>query len=77
MEREDQALLERIAPLDSQLRELYNRHRKLEKQVARFGRYAAYSSSAALRQKQLKKQKLHDMDRIMSILNEHRTQANS
>ena len=77
MEKADHDLLEKIVPIDSHLRELYNRHLKLEKEVERFGRYAAYSSSAALRHKELKKQKLYEMDQIMSILSEHRLQANS
>ena len=77
MEKADHELIEKIVPVNSQLRELYNRHVKLEKEVERFGRYAAYSSSAALRQKELKKQKLLEMDRIMSILNEHKIEANA
>lgn len=77
MEKADQHLIEEIVPFNTQLRELYNRHIKLEKEVERFGRYAAYSSSAALRHKELKKQKLLEMDQIMSILTEHKLQSNS
>lgn len=77
MEKVDEDLIEKIVPLNPHLRDLYNRHIKLEREVERFGRYAAYSSSAALRHKELKKQKLHEMDLIMSILNEHRLEANS
>ena len=77
MEKADHDLIEKIVPINSQLRELYNRHIKLEKEVERFGRYAAYSSSAALRHRELKKQKLLEMDQIMSILSEHREQVNS
>ncbi|HQH27149.1 MAG TPA: DUF465 domain-containing protein, partial [Oligoflexia bacterium] len=52
--------------------ELYEEHLELEKEVEKLERYAAYSSSAALRHKQLKKEKLRGMDAIMSILHEHR-----
>jgi|ADurb_Gly_02_Slu_FD_contig_21_2676844_length_447_multi_5_in_0_out_0_1 uncharacterized protein YdcH (DUF465 family) len=72
MERTDQELLFQIADSNPYLKKLYEEHLQLEEEVERLGRYAAYSSSAALRHKALKKEKLRGMDAIMSILNEHR-----
>lgn len=73
MEKLEQELLEKIVPINPELRQLYNRHRKLEKEVERFGRYAAYSSSAALKHQELKKEKLRDKDRIIALLKAHET----
>ncbi len=72
MEKRDEELVLHLAENDSHLRELYEEHLELEKEVEKLERYAAYSSSAALRHKQLKKEKLRGMDAIMSILHEHR-----
>ena len=76
MEKVEQELIEKIVPFNSKLRTLYSRHRKLEKEVERLGRYAAYSSSAALKHRELKKEKLLGKQEIMSIINEHRLVGN-
>jgi uncharacterized protein YdcH (DUF465 family) len=76
MEKMDQELIERIVPINPTLKQLYARHRKLEKEVERFGMYAAYSSSASLRHKELKKEKLREKDMMMSILNEYKSVVN-
>lgn len=72
MEKSDHDLLLELASNNPDLRRLYDRHRKLEKEVEKFGRYAGYSSSAALRQRELKKEKLRGMESMMAILNQHR-----
>lgn len=72
MEKTDHELLLSIASTDPTLKKLYDEHRKLEKQVERFERYAAYSASARLRQQELKKEKLRGMDDIMAILKQHK-----
>ena len=72
MEKADEELIEELAGSDSRLKQLYNQHRKLEKEVKKFERYLAFSSSTALKQRQLKKQKLLGMDSIMAILNQYR-----
>ena len=72
MEQADRDLLSDMARANVTVRKLLNEHRKLEKKVEQFGRYAAYSSAAALRHKELKKEKLRGMDKIMSYLQEHR-----
>jgi uncharacterized protein YdcH (DUF465 family) len=50
------------------LKKLYLRHKKLEREVERFEQYARYSSAAAIRHKELKKQKLKWKEEIFSIL---------
>lgn len=68
MEQMERETLNQLAQEDVQLKKLLNEHKKLEKKVEQFGRYAAYSSSAALRQKELKKEKLRGVDRMMRFL---------
>ncbi len=77
MEELEQQLIDQIVPVNPELKQLYNRHKKLEREVERFGRYAAYSSSAALRHQELKKQKLLEKDRIIALLKEHATELAS
>ncbi len=72
MERADHELLVSAMISDTELKKLYNRHRKLEKEVENLERYAAYSTSAALRQRELKKLKLRGMETIMARLTAHR-----
>lgn len=72
MEKSDRDLLEELASNDTNLKRMYDRHLKLEREVERFGRYAKYSSTAALRQKELKKEKLRGMDHMMAIVKSHR-----
>lgn len=72
MEQADRDLLDNLLTTDSRLKNLFSEHQKLEKEVAKFERYAAFSTAAALRQKQLKKEKLRGMDTIMTILNHYK-----
>ena len=72
MNKADEELVLAIVPTKPTLKKLYQEHRKLEKEVARFERYSPYSSTADLKQKTLKKQKLKGMEQIMSILQQHR-----
>ena len=72
MEKADQELLFRIAAADTRLKRLYDLHQKLEEEVAKYGRYAPYSSSAAIHEIELKKEKLRTKEMIMTILNEYR-----
>ena len=74
MEKADHELLMQIVPTNPRLKELYDEHIKLAKEVEKFERYAAYSSSVALKQKELKKAKLKGMDEIQEILNHYRSE---
>lgn len=77
MEKSDAELITRVASHNHQLRELYKEHLRLEKEVARCGRYSRYSASASLLETELKKRKLRGMDTIMSILNDVRRREES
>lgn len=76
MEQADRELLLSLAATNRYVKRLYDEHMKLEKDVERFGWYAVYSSSAALKQKELKKAKLRGMETLMSIVSEHRENEN-
>ena len=73
MEQADQELLQTVITSDNKLKRLYDKHRKLEKEVENLERYKSYSSSAALRQRELKKQKLSGMEEIMDRLSSYRS----
>ncbi len=73
MEKLDEELLLRLANVNPHLKELYEEHIKLNQEVEKLEKYAAYSSSAAMRHKQLKKEKLAGMDAIMAILSQYRS----
>lgn len=77
MEKADHELLLLLSPSDERLKKLYEQHKKLEKEVVRYSHYAKYSASAALKEKELKKSKLHGMDAIMEILSDYRRQESA
>lgn len=68
MEKNYEELLMSVLPVNPEAKKLYDTHRKLERQVENLDPYTTYSSAAALRQKELKKQKLQKMERLMKIL---------
>jgi len=72
MEKDYEELLIQAADTNPLLKKLQDEHLRLDKEVERFGRYAVYSSSAALRQKELKKAKLRTKECIVNILKEYR-----
>ncbi len=72
MEKTDQELLLKIVTLNPDLKKLYDRHRKLERELESVSQYVAYSSAAALRARELKKEKLRKKEEIMGILRDHR-----
>ena len=76
MEKADRDLILALCPTNNQLKELYEEHIKLEKEVRNFEQYVGYSTSAQLRQKQLKKEKLKGVDAMMAIIAEYRRENN-
>jgi hypothetical protein len=55
-------------PMMLQLRRLKDQHRKLERELEHYGMYSAYSSSAKLKERELKKVKLKNKEMITTIL---------
>ena len=72
MEKADRELILALCPMNLELRQLYDEHIKLEKEVKKVEHYVAYSTSARLKQTYLKKEKLKGVDAMMAILGEHR-----
>ena len=68
MEKLDQELLLNIVPNSPDLKKVYTRHQKLEREVENLERYASYSSAARLRQLELKKAKLKEKEQMLAIL---------
>lgn len=75
MEKVDHDLLLELTNTHYQLRKLYDEHIVLEEQLREFESRPAYSSAGRMKEAELKKRKLKGMDRIMSILNDHRAAA--
>lgn len=76
MEKGDRELLLQISTDNPRLRKLYEEHIELENKLAEFEKSRAYSFSASLTAKEMKKQKLKGMDEIMSILIEYKQPEN-
>lgn len=51
-----------------ELRKLYLKHLKLEKEVERFEEYAKYSHSASIRHNYLKKEKLRGKEELIRLI---------
>lgn len=76
MEKADRELILALCPMNLELRQLYDEHIKLEKEVRKIEHYVAYSATAQLKQTHLKKEKLKGVDAMMTILGEHRRAQN-
>jgi len=57
-------------PMLLQLRRLQNEHRKLERELEHYGLYAAYSTGAQMKERELKKEKLRNKEMITNLLRE-------
>jgi uncharacterized protein YdcH (DUF465 family) len=68
MKKVDYELIDQIATCNPKLKKLLTRHKKLEKEVEHLERYARYSSTAALKHIQLKKEKLIGKEKMMKMV---------
>lgn len=68
MEKLNHELLASFIPLSPDLKKIYMKHKKLNKEVENLEKFAAYSSSVRLRQKELKKQKLYTVEKMIEII---------
>lgn len=75
MEKRDQKLILSLVETHPEVKKLYVRHMKLDKEVEHYGRYAVYSTSAALKEKDLKREKLKTKENLMNIIEEYRQTA--
>ena len=72
MEKFERELILSLCPSIPRLRDLYEEHLKLEREVERFEQYSAYSASAQIRSHELKKEKLKGVDDMMAIISDYR-----
>ena len=73
MEKKDEELIQALIPHDPELKQYYDEHVLLEAQLAEFNRKVYLTPEQDLEKKQLQKRKLAGKDRIMQILEKHRT----
>lgn len=72
MEKMDRSIILRLAEKNPEIKKLYVKHSKLNKEVEHYGRYAVYSTSAALKEKDLKREKLKTKENLLSLVDEYR-----
>jgi uncharacterized protein len=75
MEKKDEELIHSLLPSDPDLRQYYEEHLTLERQLAELNRKLYLTPEQELEKKQLQKRKLLGKDRIMEILDRHRSAA--
>jgi len=72
MEKKDEELIQSVMASDPELRQYYEEHLALERQLADLNRKLYLTPEQELERKQLQKRKLHGKDRIMELLDKHR-----
>ncbi|MFM1846591.1 MAG: hypothetical protein RL417_65 [Pseudomonadota bacterium] len=75
MERADRELIERVLTGNFELRKLYEEHCKLEEILSSFENRPFLTSAEEIEEKRLKMRKLQGVDRMMSIVADHRCSA--
>jgi uncharacterized protein len=74
MNPEEIAHIERLAPRNAELRQLWEEHRQLEQELERLRGQRFLTPGEEQRQRQLRKIKLAGRDRIQAILRAHRAE---
>ncbi len=72
MEKDEKEFFEKVLTSDPRLKDLYNQHMQLDKEVRKYSRYAPVSNFALRRQNELKRRKLKTKDSMQQILNSYR-----
>ena len=75
MEKKDEELIKSLIAQDEELRQYYEEHLDLERQLEEFNRRLYLTPEQDYERKELQKRKLHGKDRIMEILQKHRSQS--
>ena len=73
MEKKDEELIQSLLPHDEELKRYYEEHLVLEQRLSEFNRRAYLTPEQELERKQIQKLKLSGKDRIMEILDKHRS----
>jgi uncharacterized protein YdcH (DUF465 family) len=72
MEKKDEELIQSLLANDAELKQYYEEHLVLERQLAEFNRKLYMTPEQEIEKKELQKRKLIGKDRIMQILDKHR-----
>lgn len=75
MEKRDEELILSLIDRDAELRKHYDEHREFERQLDVFNGRGHLSADEEMERKRLQKLKLAGKDRIMEILQRHRSEA--
>jgi hypothetical protein len=75
MEKKDEELIKALMAEDEELRQYYEEHLELERQLENYNRRLYLTPEQDYERKELQKRKLHGKDRIMEILQKHREQS--
>lgn len=73
MEKHDEELIKQLAESNDELRDLYEEHVALEKELAVFNGRLHLSAEEERQKRDVQKRKLAGKDRMMAILSEHRS----
>jgi len=77
MEKKEEELIQSLLSRDPELKQYYEEHLALERQLSEFNRKVYLTPEQELEKKQLQKRKLIGKDRIMQILDKHRSGGRS
>ena len=77
MEKKDEELIQSLLSRDAELKRYYEEHLALERQLAEFNRKLYLTPEQEFEKKEIQKRKLIGKDRIMEILDKHRTTSGS
>ena len=75
MENSDKELILKVSKSNAQLRRLYQEHVLLEDMLSSFTKKGFLTAEEELEEKILKKRKLLGVDRMMSLLSDHREEG--
>jgi hypothetical protein len=77
MEKKDEELIQSLLADDAELKQHYEEHLVLERQLGEFNRKLYLTPEQEIEKKELQKRKLIGKDRIMQILDKHRAPSSS
>jgi uncharacterized protein len=72
MEKNDVELIKSLLEQDDELRQCYEEHQQLERQLDDYNRRLHLSAEQEFERKELQKRKLSGKDRLMQLLDKHR-----
>ncbi len=75
MEKKDEELIKTLIAQDEELKRYYDEHLELERQLDDYNRRLYLTPEQDYERKELQKRKLQGKDRIMEILQKHRSHS--